>query len=65
MKPSSAATPQLLLRSLATAKAEPIIAPSISSGVAIGWAANTATKLSCMPTQAPATVGSNDSASSQ
>lgn len=65
VKPSSATTPHELLRSAVTTNSIPSIAPNITSGVMIGAALNSATKLSCMPTQAPATVGSIDSASSQ
>ena len=65
VKPNSATTPQLLLRSRVTTNSDPIITPNISSGVMIGAARNRLMKLSCMPASAPAIVGSIDSASSQ
>ena len=65
VKPNSATTPQLLLRSAVTTNNEPIITPNMSSGAMIGDALKNAKKLSCMPTNAPAIVGSIVSASSQ
>ncbi len=65
VKANSATTPQLELRSRLTMNSEPSIAANISSGAMIGAALNTEMKLNCMPTNAPAIVGSIDSASSQ
>ena len=65
VKPNSATTPQALLRSAVTTNSEPIITPNISSGAMIGYAMNTRARLNCIPANAPAIVGSIDSASSQ
>ena len=65
VKPNSATTPQALLRSSVTTNSMPSIAANISSGVMIGAERKRPAKLICMPTNAPAIVGSIDSASSQ
>ena len=65
VKPNSAGTPHALLRSAVTTNSAPSITPNISSGAMIGAERNRPTKLICMPTHAPAIVGSIDSASSQ
>ena len=65
VKPKRATTPQPLLRSSVTTNSDPSIAANISSGAMIGADWNRLAKLSCMPTNAPAIVGSIDSASSQ
>ena len=65
VKASSATTPHALSRKRVTTNSDAIIAPNIKSGVMIGAERNRATKFSCMPSHAPATTGSIDSASSQ
>src|SRR5204863_3497391 len=65
VKPKTARTPHPVLRRAATRNSEPNIAAIMSSGAMIGDAWKNAAKLSDIPTKAPATVGSIDSASSQ
>src|SRR5437762_9368671 len=65
VKPKTAATPQLLLRSAETTNSMPNIAPNISKGAKIGDVLYSAAKFIDMPAYAPTTVGSMDSASNQ
>src|SRR5205823_9722795 len=65
VKPKSAATPHALLRRSVTTHNDPIMTASIRSGVMIGEVLKAAMKLSCIPANAPAIVGSSDRASSQ
>ena len=65
VKPNSAGTPHALLRNAVTANSAPSITPNIASGASMGAERNKPTKFICMPTHAPAIVGSIDRASNQ
>ena len=65
VKPNRAGTPHALLRSAVTPNSAASITPNIASGARIGAERNSPTKFICIPTHAPAIVGSMDSASSQ